>query len=355
MPLGGAETIIIQQLSHLDRRYFEVHFIAFKNRGMLLKEAQEKADNYACLKRKTGLDLIAILKLRRYIISHNIDIVHTNEWLDSLYVVLATIGIPIIKLATIHGYDCTWRNYVNLFVLKHFEQVISVSRSLKLDLYKIGIKLEKILVINNSYDPECFHYSKPKKDRSRGGPVRILMVGNFQWCKDHKTLVEAVFLLTKQGYNVELNLVGRGENYLLQANKKRVNKLNLEKVIKFWGSRRTDWVFLSQFDIYAFSSLCDTFGIALLEAMACGMPVIVSDIPPFMELIKHGECGLYFKTGDPSSCAKAIKKLIRDPELMQIMGERAAKRAQFFSPQRAIRDLESAYTKLLNGASRCAE
>ena len=62
-----------------------------------------------------------------------------------------------------------------------------------------------------------------------------------------------------------------------------------------------------------------------------------------------------FESENPSSCAKAIKKLIRDPELMQTMGERAAKRVQFFSPQRAIRDLESAYANLLNGASRCAE
>ena len=149
LSLGGAETVILQHLDCLDRNVFEVHFITFKELGELLSEGRKKADYYACLNRRFGLDIASVIKLRRYIICNNIRIIHTNQWLDSLYVLLATQGLPVIKINSIHGYNYTWRHYVNLGVIKHFDLIISVSKSLKLDLCKMGIPYKKICVIYN--------------------------------------------------------------------------------------------------------------------------------------------------------------------------------------------------------------
>ena len=100
LPMGGKETLLLQQLKHLDRDTFEVHLVTQTDKGELLPQAREMADHYFCLHRRCGLDLSAIHRLKRYMVDHSIDIVHTNGWIDSLYVWLAAGRLKVKKIAT---------------------------------------------------------------------------------------------------------------------------------------------------------------------------------------------------------------------------------------------------------------
>ena len=348
MLLGGAETLIIQHLDNINRSRFEVHFITLTSTGPKISISKEKADYYICLNRKFVLDPIAILKLRKYLISNSINIVHSHDWSSSLFLLLASWGLKVLRISTIHAQDRTWRKYVNLKVLKKFNLNICVSKSQRINLFEQGVPWRKMAVVYNCFDFKKFDRSYKCRCYKKNGTFKIVMVGNYYWQKDQKTLIDAINIIKHHGYNIELHLVGGRNIERLKQCQSLVKKLSLNSIVYFYNDKKVDSNFLSQFDLFVFSSKSETFGIVTVEAMACGMPVLVSDIPANMEIIRFGEDGLYFETGNSKSCAEAIIKVINDRLLLKALGEKAYDRAKEFHPQKVVSDLENQYLKQLN-------
>ena len=94
------------------------------------------------------------------------------------------------------------------------------------------------------------------------------MVGRFNWVKDQGTICKALSLLKQRGLPVRLTLVGRGDKKLENECKSICKELEIENLVHFLGLCNDVPEILNKTDIFVFSSLCDTFGIALLEAMA---------------------------------------------------------------------------------------
>lgn len=349
MPLGGAETLIIQHLDNIDRARFEVHFIAQTSTGELLSITKEKADYYMCLNRKFVLDPLSILKLRKYLIRNSINIVHSHDWISALFLLLASWGLKVLKISTTHAQNRTWRNYVNLKVLKKFNlNIICVSKSQRIDLFEKGVPWEKMAVVYNCFDFKTFDRSYKCKRYEKNGVFRVVMVGNYYWQKDQKTLIDAINIIKHNGYNIELHLVGGRNIERLKQCQLLVKKLSLNSIVYFYNHKRVDSNFLSQFDLFVFSSKSECLPIAPLEAMACGMPVLVSDISPNMEIIRFGKDGLYFETGNSKSCAEEIIKVINDRYLLRNLSERAYERSEEFRPRKVVGELEDQYQKQLN-------
>lgn len=339
---GGKERLLITYLRDLDRNRFDVHLVLLNNKGALIPQAQQNADHSAIFKRKLGLDPYVLWQLRKYIINNRIQIIHTSQWLDSLYVLLASIGLPVRRIASVHGYNYTWRNQVNQWVLKKFDRIICVSKSLMLDVYKAGFPWGKISLVYNCYDEKRFQ-RRPSLFKKKADVFKLCMVGRFDWIKDQATLCRAVGSLKKRNITIELTLVGGGDANLERECKSICTQFGIEKDVQFLGMRDDVPEILSNMDAFVFSSFCDTFGIALIEAMACGLPVIVSDIPPFMEIIEYGKYGQYFRTGDPEDCADKICMLINDYKLQESYSHCSIKRAGEFTSKRSIIELEDVY------------
>jgi glycosyltransferase involved in cell wall biosynthesis len=350
LPHGGSETTLLQRLEQLDRSRFEVHLVTLRERGALLAAARARADHYACIDRRRGFDPAAILRLRKYLTTHAIDLVNTNQWLDSLYVLLASYRRDIRRVATIQGYDITWRNDVNLRVLKHFHRIIGVSKSVRLDLFKMGIPWQKLAVVYNCISPSFPPGSNPSIGNEAGRPFHMVMVAHFRWAREPSTLVAAIEILRTRGIDIQLSLIGEGDSRLKSACQALVAEKGLESVVRFGGEMPITASWLKGFDLFVFASLADTFGIALVEAMACGLPVLVSDIPPFMELIQHGRCGSYYEAGSPQSCADAIAMLIENGGLRRTLAQRASERAADFTAAKTTRNLEQVYEEVLEAA-----
>ena len=87
--------------------------------------------------------------------------------------------------------------------------------------------------------------------------------------------------------------------------------------------------------------------IAPIEAMACSLPVLVSDIPPNMELIRNGKDGFYFETASSYDCANKIMDIINNPIKRKEMADLGYTRSKQFTPDIIVRQLEQLYKKMV--------
>ncbi|MBT6052065.1 MAG: glycosyltransferase family 4 protein [Candidatus Scalindua sp.] len=349
MPLGGAETLILQHLDHIDRSKFSVHFITQTKKGRLLASAKEKSDYYYCLRRRSVLDLISILRLRKYLVEKSIDIVHSHDWISTLYLLIASRGLNVKIFNTTHAQDQSWRNYVNLKILKKCDvNVICVSKSQRIDLFARGILWQNMSVVHNCYDTTTFKKSIKPVYFENKGTFKVVMVGNYYWQKDQKTLIEATNIINKEGYKIELHLVGSSNTIRSKQLRLLAKNLSMDSFIHFHDDIIVNSDFLSQFHLFVFSSKSETFGIVTIEAMASGLPVLVSDIPPNMEIIRFGSNGLYFETGNQYKCAEKMLSIIKNPQLQKTFENKSYERAEDFSPEIVVRQLENQYLSQLD-------
>jgi glycosyltransferase involved in cell wall biosynthesis len=351
LPVGGAEHMLLQRLQWLDRSKFDVHLVTLREQGDLLPVARARADHYRCVHRQMGLDPAAILRLRRYLLQNEIQLVQTNQWLDSVYVLLAAGGLPVRKVAVVHGYYGNWRHDVNLRVLRRFDRVVSVSRAMRFDLFKLGLPWTNLATVHNSADPTFFRAVPAGRDRGSETPFRVVMVGHFRWARNPSLLVDAVDILRERGRHVELHLVGDGDPRLKADCQSLVAHRGLADRVIFTGTRSIDATWLAGFDLFVFASLVDAFAVAVLEAMATGVPVLVADIPPLMELIQYGKAGAFFEAGSSVSCADLVETLMDDENLRRSLGERGQIRALDFRVEKTTRELEEVFLGVM-GASR---
>lgn len=343
-PLGGKERLILTLLKYLDPSIFVVHFIVLNPNGALVSSARKVAQNFLCLERTGKFDLLTMYRLRRYIVDNNIDIVHSNGFVDSVYLSLATVGLNVLRVGSIHGYSTGWRNELKLRILSRFDMIVAVSKSLKLDLIKMGISRDIVRVVYNCCDDEFYNRNTSIRQRCNS-QANLIMVGNFVPCKDQETLINACSVAINRGADISLDLYGDGK--FLQRCQALAKRLGILHKVQFLGSRPINRSILEKYDIFVFSTLYDTFGIALLEAMASGVPVLVSDIPACMEIIGNGRYGEYFEHLNEKDCADKLIAMIDAPSALERLSHSARTRAQEFHPAVIVKDFERMYFDLI--------
>lgn len=174
-----------------------------------------------------------------------------------------------------------------------------------------GIAAERIEILPRGLDNSLFHPSRrdPKFLRSldlRGDEVVLLYVGRISREKDLDVLASAYRFLLKKGAPVKLVMVGDGP-YL-----KELKELLPEAHFTGYLAGLDLAKAFASADLFVFPSTTDTFGNVVLEAMASGLPAIVSDLGGPRELVRHGETGLITKSLDVDSFQSAIAELVAD-------------------------------------------
>ncbi len=158
--------------------------------------------------------------------------------------------------------------------------------------------------------------------------IRLISVGRLDKNKNHVLLIETIKELKTRGINAYLEILGDGlERERLE---KKIQELELEDRIKLVGKTDKVAVFLSEADIYLHSSIYEGFGLTILEAMACGLPVICTDGMGNRDLILEGENGFLITELNPIIMADKIELLYNDHPLRMLMGEKALKFSKNF-------------------------
>jgi glycosyltransferase involved in cell wall biosynthesis len=181
-------------------------------------------------------------------------------------------------------------------------------------------------VIPNGVDSERF---KPSETTSEQKTIRLLTVGRLSVTKRVEILIDAVDILSRQGSQVLLKIVGGGQTQ--QKLKQIVNDKNLNNIIEITGRINAEDMpnIYRQNDIFISASKLEGMSNAMLEAMASGLPIIATRCEGVEELIL--ENGLVIDNANAEEIAKAIKKLIDDRQLRNQMSIAARQRAEKFT------------------------
>jgi glycosyltransferase involved in cell wall biosynthesis len=154
----------------------------------------------------------------------------------------------------------------------------------------------------------------------REGPVRAICVATLNELKGHAVLLRALAAGGRELERIELDLVGSGP--LESELRALVKRLGLEQRVRFHGTRSEDEVarMLDAADLFVLPSVIardgrmDGIPVALMEAMAAGLPVLASRLSGIPELVRDGETGLLTRPGDAADLARALLELLGDPD-----------------------------------------
>jgi len=307
---------------------------------------------------KIDLGLFYIFRLIKFIRQNKIDILHAHQLKTVVNGLIAgRIARVPLKIAHIHTPLSQWqispvKKRLNIFVNRVVtnlcaDKVIALTEATKKERIEgEGIDPKKIVVIPNGVDIQKLK-APPFAKASGGKQNSKLTVGTFGRLtveKGHKT-----FLVAAKKVISNIYFVIAGDGDLKPDLEKQAKDLGLEDKITFLGfvpeSKKIETY--SSFDIFVFPSLAEGFGIVLIEAMALGLPCIVSDLPVLREVTDGGRCALLFKTNDSIDLAEKINMLIEDEDLRRDLGQKARKRIEeTYSMEKFVENYEKLYSRI---------
>jgi glycosyltransferase involved in cell wall biosynthesis len=207
------------------------------------------------------------------------------------------------------------------------EQFVTVSQYSKREIVSLGIDPGHITIIPPGVDRDNLEIHPKSKDDT----VHIITLGNVASRKGTIHLVEAFAKLARP--NTRLHIVGapawEHDSYFEMV-KQAAKESGVADRTHFHGRLEQKHVnrLLSQADIFAMPSLQEGFGIALLEAMHFGLPVITTNVTALPELVEDGVNGLLVPPADPSALAQALLRLVDTPALRQTLGKAGRQRVE---------------------------
>ena len=260
-------------------------------------------------------------------------------------------------VTTLHGTDITLVGLepsfepLMKFSIESSDVVTAVSRYLRdetIGNYGVGKEIE---VIPNFIDTDVFRPVDAKNLRrllAPNGEKLLIHISNFREVKRVKDAIRALKIIIDQGVKVKFLLVGdgpdRGECQALARD------LGIWQQTRFLGKQSELASILSASDVFLIPSGNESFGLSALEAMACGVPVISSDVGGLPELNTDGETGFVVKMGDVDALAERTLQILRDPKLHADLSRGAMRRATTeFTKDRIVPMYEAAYERALSG------
>jgi glycosyltransferase involved in cell wall biosynthesis len=335
LTIGGAEMLLVNSLSPGGlNEHVENYLVYFIKGGDHLVSVVDKNVKQFCLDYKGGSDIVRLLRQLRKIITNNkIDIIHTHLNPSDFYVNLVRPkNIPQVHTLHIaYSTDLETRNSLKflertLFFNKQDCNLIFLSEFNKKDfLANVHFK-GRSFVVPNFVDDSFFLHQPKRFTGSAETRLKVIAVGNFRDQKNYFYLLDIFKLLT--GQNIQLDIYGGGD---LEKYRKVIDENKLNVNLKGQITNVNDVI--ADYDLFIMSSTNEGFPLSVFEAMAAGVPVMLTDIGPLTAIVKDN--ALYFKLND---AAAAAAKLIAVEQNKIDINEMAVK-AKTYAEQMVRRDI----------------
>jgi len=266
-------------------------------------------------------------KLTELIQSKRFHLVHVHAGVPAFAALVARdrlgIGFPIV--ATFHSWNPdrpAWMNHADIWALNRCDHVITVSSSYQEELEAWGLDKKKSETIHLGIDiPACGCLTI-------GGPAnrpfRVLSVGRLEPRKDQETLLRGFALLRKRFPESELYLAGPvGDREYHERLRHRAKQNGWERQVRFLGKVKDLDARYRTADLFVSTSRDEGLGLAVLEAMSYGLPVICTPVAGHRDFVEDGRNARVIPVGDFKRLAKAMSEIHSDPNMRIRLGENA--------------------------------
>ena len=361
---GGSGVVATELGKALAEKGHEIHFITYSQPvrlGSLRKNVRYHEVNVSDypLFLYPPYELVLASKMVDVAKHEGLDLLHVHYAIphaSAAYMakqILKREGINLPVITTLHGTDITLLGRdasfepVISFAINESDAVTAVSQSLRTDTYKLfGINID-IEVIPNFLNPTPLNENVVKEIREEYAPdgtPMLIHISNFRPVKRVMDVMEIYKRVNELKPSI-LIMVGDGPDRSKAEQFARDNKLNN---VVFVGNVKNPMELLSAADVMLLPSESESFGLAALEAMASGVPVVSSNAGGLPELNRHGVSGLMSNVGDVDEMAKQVFYLIEKEERLLKFKDQARERANAFSLEVVLPLYEKLYDKVLN-------
>jgi len=292
--------------------------------------------------------------------NHELDLLHVHYAIphaSSAYFarqMLKKQGKDIPFITTLHGTDITLvgkdstYGCVVTFSINESDAITAVSDNLRDETFKSFAIEKEIKVITNFVDAKRFHLTNKehfKKMLAPGGERILAHVSNFRKVKRVEDVL-AIFEKVHQQMPSKLLMIGDGPER--QNCEDICRKLGITEDVRFLGKQEQMEEILNIADLFLLPSQYESFGLAALEAMACGVPVISSNAGGLPEINEQGKTGFLADVGDVETMAERAIYILEDEDRLQQFKDNALAHAAEFSIDKIVPLYEAVYEEVLS-------
>ncbi len=342
---GGAEHMTSQLICALNQEAFAIKvFCIFGDyQGNALENRIKEAGiDIVYLKKGVGFSPKAVLNMWKQLRAFKPDVVHTH--LSACVYCAPWVLFHKAKMVhTIHNIPQKEGNKVRrtlmrfMYKIKKAVPVAISDTNHDLVCAEYHLKPEAVQTIYNPVQCEKFYRSD-----THGETVELITVGRLSAQKNQKLLIDAFGTVAQKREDVRLTIVGTGE--LEQQLKAQAQTLGLAAKIRFTGVVENPQDYLATADIFVLSSNYEGLPLAVLEAMAAGLPIVSTDVGGVKDIVTDN--GILVPPGDQNALAKALSQLIEDSALRERLGTKSLEYAQNYALPTIARKYMELYQKI---------
>lgn len=329
LKFGGAEKVIVDLANNMIDMY-AITICCTQEYGEL-KEQLDPRINLVCLNKNEGNDYTLPIKLKKIIISKNIDIVHTHDWgvfleggisaiLSNVKGIIHTQHGPYLKYAPgiLSALKKQIRNLAEKVISRRYYRIVSVSESIKSYINnQLKINEGKVVIIHNGIENNS--QDKVEREKNNKDTIVFITVGRLAAVKNQDMIITAFSEVNKQRKNTKLVIIGDGDKK--EELTVLANKLGLHDSVEFLGFKNDVKNYLNKSDIFLMSSYYEGISIAILEAMRECLPIIGTKVGGIPETVFDGMNGYLVEPDDISSMVVKMIKLIDSSKLRNELGK----------------------------------
>ncbi|OOE10598.1 N-acetyl-alpha-D-glucosaminyl L-malate synthase BshA [Fictibacillus arsenicus] len=302
------------------------------------------ASKMAEVAKREKLDLLHV----HYAVPHAVCAVLAKQMLDDNIKIVTTLhGTDI----TVLGYDPSLSEMIK-FGIEKSDAVTAVSHQLKEDTEQLLKTQKEIIPVHNFVDERVYYRRDNNSELKETYGIKddekvIVHISNFRPVKRIQDVIKAFSLIRKEMPS-KLLLIGNGPELTVAC--EQVRELNIEDDVLFLGKQENVGELFSICDMKLLLSEKESFGLVLLEAMACGVPVIGTRIGGIPEVIVDGETGYMVEVGDTAAVADKAISLLKDVERHNRFRENSVKHVrENFLSEKIVSVYEEIYNSLVKG------
>jgi glycosyltransferase involved in cell wall biosynthesis len=357
---GGAETVLLNIVNNLDKSTYH-SIVVLLRIGWLYQKLKEGGIPTILLSSVRSYDLGFLFRLWLNIKKLRIDLIHSHLPDVNLYSCLAGFAAGVPTVTTYHGSPTEPQKRINFRSLKYAlirrlsTRIVAVSDWLKDDLVKTAqFPPGKLKTIYNGVDWRRFALPSnsvtKRKELNIGLDEKLVgMVANLRPAKGYQYFVRAAAIIAKSIPKVRFLIIGEEDEELKETVIQEIEARGLTDKVILLGFREDVPELLKLLDVFVLSSVSEGLSIATIEAMAAGVPVVVTRSGGPQEVVVDGRAGFLVPREDEKSLAEKALLLLENRELATRMGKEAQAQVRGkFSIDTMIRNYETVYQDCLN-------